>query len=51
MTKAAYTSAVQLAEAYRSKTLSPVEATRAILERIDRLNPSINAFCHVVHAL
>ncbi len=44
-----YASAVSLAAAYRTKSLSPVEATRAMLDRIDRLNPSINAFCHVAH--
>ena len=49
MTDIAYMSAVQLAEAYRSKRLSPVEAARTILDRIDRLNPGINAFCHVAH--
>ena len=49
MTDIAYMSAVQLAEAYRRKTLSPVEAARAILDRIDRINPTINAFCHVAH--
>ena len=45
----AFMSAAALAAAYRSKALSPVEATRAILARIDRLNPSINAYCHVAH--
>ena len=49
MTDIAYLSAVQLAAAYRNKSLSPVEATRATLDRIDRLNPTINAFCHVAH--
>ena len=45
----AFMSAAALAAAYRSKALSPVEATRTILARIDRLNPSINAYCHVAH--
>ena len=36
-------SAVELLEAYRSKKLSPVEVTSAVLERIDELNPRINA--------
>src|SRR5947207_10668727 len=40
-----YLSAVDLAAAIRAKTLSPVEVTRAVLERIDRLNPTLNAFC------
>ena len=30
---------------YRSRQASPVEATRAVLERIDALNPTLNAFC------
>src|SRR5213075_2535188 len=29
------------------KKLSPVELTRAVLERIERLNPTVNAFCTV----
>ena len=49
MSEIAFMSAVQLAAAFRARTLSPVEATRAILERIDRVNPSVNAFCHVTH--
>src|SRR5450756_1068642 len=36
-------SAVELLDAYRSKKLSPVEVTRAVLERIDEVNPKINA--------
>jgi aspartyl-tRNA(Asn)/glutamyl-tRNA(Gln) amidotransferase subunit A len=43
----AYASAVELIELYRSKVLSPVEATRLILDRIDALQPKINAFCIV----
>src|SRR5262249_3864175 len=31
----------------RSKALSPVEVTRAVLERIERVNPSVNAFVTV----
>src|SRR2546422_4896938 len=31
----------------RAKKLSPVELTRAVLERIERLNPVVNAFCTV----
>lgn len=37
-------SAVQLLGAYASGQLSPVEATRAVLDRIHRLNPRLNAF-------
>ena len=32
---------------YRSRAASPVEATRAALARIERLNPKLNAFCWV----
>ena len=37
-------SAAALLEAYRKHQLSPVEVTRAVLERIERLNPVLNAF-------
>jgi Asp-tRNA(Asn)/Glu-tRNA(Gln) amidotransferase A subunit family amidase len=40
-------SAVDLAAAIRTADLSPVEVTRAILDRIERVNPAINAFCTV----
>lgn len=40
-------SAHELIERYRSRELSPVEATEAILERIERLNPEIMAFITV----
>src|SRR5687768_4934867 len=36
--------AVELLEAYRKRTLSPVEATRAVLRRIEERNPKLNAF-------
>jgi aspartyl-tRNA(Asn)/glutamyl-tRNA(Gln) amidotransferase subunit A len=36
--------ATQLLDAYRKHELSPVEVTRAVLERIERLNPVLNAF-------
>jgi aspartyl-tRNA(Asn)/glutamyl-tRNA(Gln) amidotransferase subunit A len=42
-----YTPASELAGLIRVKTLSPVELTRAVLERIERLNPRLNAFCAV----
>jgi aspartyl-tRNA(Asn)/glutamyl-tRNA(Gln) amidotransferase subunit A len=41
--------ATQLLELYQSKKASPVEATQAVLDRIDRLNPQLNAFCLVAH--
>ncbi len=37
----------ELLEKYRARELSPVETTRAVLERIERLNPVLNAFCLV----
>jgi aspartyl-tRNA(Asn)/glutamyl-tRNA(Gln) amidotransferase subunit A len=39
--------AVELLERYRKHELSPVEVTRAVLERIENLNPKLNAFCLV----
>lgn len=43
-------SAAELVAAYKAKKLSPVEATQAVLDRIDAINPKINAFCLVDHA-
>jgi len=40
----AYLSATELVAAYRSRQLSPLEVTRIVLERIDTLNPRLNAF-------
>ncbi len=40
-------SAIELLQLYRSRRASPVEATRAVLARIDRLNPKLNAFCYL----
>ena len=40
-------SAVELLALYRKKKLSPVEATRAALDQIEKLNPVLNAFCWV----
>src|SRR5437660_1470142 len=42
-----YASAVLLLDLYRRRELSPVEATRVILDRLDALQPRINAFCIV----
>ena len=47
----AYLSASDLRGLYRTKALSPVEATRAILDRIERLNPALNAFTVVTAEL
>ena len=40
-------SALTLLALYRSGDVSPVEATSAVLDRIARLNPVLNAFCHL----
>jgi len=37
--------AVTMAAEIRAKRLSPVEATQAILERMDRLEPTLHAYC------
>jgi aspartyl-tRNA(Asn)/glutamyl-tRNA(Gln) amidotransferase subunit A len=42
-------SASELLEAYRRRELSPVDVTRAVLDRIDRLNPKLNAYLYVDH--
>jgi Asp-tRNA(Asn)/Glu-tRNA(Gln) amidotransferase A subunit family amidase len=39
-----FTPATELVAAYRSKKLSPVEVTEAVLGRIERINPALNAF-------
>jgi aspartyl-tRNA(Asn)/glutamyl-tRNA(Gln) amidotransferase subunit A len=38
-------SATALLALYRKKKLSPVEVTKAVHERIEKLNPVLNAFC------
>ncbi len=38
-------SAAALLALYRKKALSPVEVTKAVYERIDALDPLLNAFC------
>jgi aspartyl-tRNA(Asn)/glutamyl-tRNA(Gln) amidotransferase subunit A len=43
----AYASAITLLDLYRRRALSPVEATRFLLDRLDALQPQINAFCAV----
>src|SRR5262245_45466848 len=40
-------SAVELAEAIRARRLSPVELTRALLARIEKVNPRLNAYVTV----
>ena len=44
-------SATELVALYRKKKLSPVEVTQAVYERIDELNPVLNAFCLVNDSL
>ena len=40
----AYLSAGELIEGFRARQFSPVEVARATLERIERLNPTLNAY-------
>lgn len=42
-------SAQDLAEAFRNRTLSPVEVTRACLARAEAINPALNAFTFLDH--
>jgi aspartyl-tRNA(Asn)/glutamyl-tRNA(Gln) amidotransferase subunit A len=42
-----FPSVAELLSRYRRKDLSPVEAVRAALDRIDRHNATVNAYCHV----
>ncbi|MET9433547.1 amidase [Streptomyces sp. NPDC006551] len=41
-----FTPAVELAAAIRRKEVSPVEVADSYLERMDELDPRLNAFCH-----
>jgi aspartyl-tRNA(Asn)/glutamyl-tRNA(Gln) amidotransferase subunit A len=43
----AFLTAVEAREAFRSKRLSPVELTKAVLEQIDQHNQRYNAYCLV----
>ena len=40
----AWLSAVELLARFRARTLSPVEVTHALLGRIERVEPALNAF-------
>jgi aspartyl-tRNA(Asn)/glutamyl-tRNA(Gln) amidotransferase subunit A len=42
-------SATELLALYRRGDVSPVEATQAVLQRIDTLDPLLNSFCLVAH--
>jgi aspartyl-tRNA(Asn)/glutamyl-tRNA(Gln) amidotransferase subunit A len=44
-----YTSAVTLVNMIKSKEISPVELTDAFLERIDAVNPKLNAYVTLLH--
>jgi aspartyl-tRNA(Asn)/glutamyl-tRNA(Gln) amidotransferase subunit A len=44
MTELTELTAVELVEGYRTGDFSPVEATRAALERAERIQPEVNAF-------
>ena len=46
-TDLSYTPALELGRLYRAKKLSPVEVTDAVLARIERLNPKLNAYLTV----
>ena len=39
--------ATQLLQMFASRQASPVETMRAVLARVERLDPMLNAFCHV----
>ncbi len=41
-------SVVEMVDAVKTKRLSPVEIARAVLSRIEKLNPKVNAYCTLV---
>ncbi|MEE8318003.1 MAG: amidase family protein, partial [Dehalococcoidales bacterium] len=43
-----YTPAMKLREMIQARQISPVEVVTAFLERIDKINPAINAYCTLV---
>ncbi|MFC1861867.1 amidase [Chloroflexota bacterium] len=43
-----YMAVVEMAEAIKDRKLSPVEIMDAVLSRIERLNPKVNAYCTLV---
>lgn len=47
MSSPADLTAIELVAAYRSGELSPVEATQAVLDRVDQLDGIVRAFCFV----
>ncbi len=46
-----FTPATQLSDWIRARSVSPVEIAEAVLTRIDRLNPRLNAFLTVTYDL
>jgi aspartyl-tRNA(Asn)/glutamyl-tRNA(Gln) amidotransferase subunit A len=47
MTDLTQCTATELLAMYAAGSASPVEATRAVLARIEALDPTLNAFCHL----
>jgi len=47
-TEICYMSALDMTQAIRTRKLSPVEVIDAVLSRIQRLNPKINAYCTIL---
>ncbi len=47
----AWMPATEIAEAVRQKKLSPIDVTKAALDRIDAVNPAINAYCLITPEL
>jgi len=47
-TEICYMPALEMAQAIKTKKLSPVEVINAVLNRIERLNLKINAYCTVL---
>jgi aspartyl-tRNA(Asn)/glutamyl-tRNA(Gln) amidotransferase subunit A len=50
LTDPAYASCTELLRAYRAAVLSPLEVARLLLERIEHLDPYVNAFVFVDRA-
>ena len=41
-------SALEVCDGIKAKKLSPVEVIDAVLQHIERINPTVNAYCTVV---
>jgi aspartyl-tRNA(Asn)/glutamyl-tRNA(Gln) amidotransferase subunit A len=46
-----FTPATKLASLFARGTVSPLEAMQAVLARIERVNPKLNAYCTVAGEL